>query len=62
MCCKFMYTNGYDVCCKLYGYLGDIMGYSGDKCKNCNVERDTRMIMNDIRIKYLEAIDKIEKV
>lgn len=62
MRCKFMFTNGYDVCCKLYGCLGDIMGYSGDKCKNCKVERDTSMVMNDIKIKYLANIDKVEKL
>lgn len=57
MCCKFMYTNGYDVCCKLYGcVLGDIMGYSGDKCKNCKVEMD-------IKIKYVkDGMEKIEQI
>ena len=34
--CKYMYTSGQDVCCMIYGILGDIMGYSGEKCKNCD--------------------------
>ena len=58
MSCKFMYTNGYDVYCKLYGYLGDIMGYCGDKCKNCKGEI---MEVKTINIKYVkDGMDKIE--
>lgn len=46
MKCDYVYTNGYDVCCRIYGILGDIMGYSGDKCKKCSYRKGVdKMIM-----------------
>lgn len=60
--CKFMFTNGIDLVCKLYGKLCNINEYSF-KCEECKIEREVRMVSSEvIKIKYLADIDKIEKI
>lgn len=41
--CEFMHCDGHDVVCKLYGRLGDIMGYDTSHCLNkCKLRKPVK--------------------
>ena len=38
--CDYVYCKGHDVICSIDNtILGDIMGYDGNKCNNCNYRK-----------------------
>lgn len=60
--CDYVYCNGYDVICSITNtVLGDIMGYDGNKCINCNYRKGGKMKVKTIGIKYVkDGMKKIE--
>lgn len=60
--CDYVYCNGYDVICSITNtVLGDIMGYDGNKCINCNYRKGGKMKVKTIGVKYVkDGMKKIE--
>ena len=54
--CDYVYCKGHDVICAIDNtILGDIMGYDGNKCCNCNYRKGDKMKVKTISIKYVKT-------
>ena len=62
--CDYVYCDGYDVICSITNTIfGDIMGYDGKKCNNCNYRKGSKMKIKTINIKYVkDGMEKIEQI
>lgn len=72
--CDYVYCNGHNVICSITNtVLGDIMGYDGNKCYNCNYRkvnkkkvktikvRDTNNITRKLTLEQVERIEYMKK-